>query len=239
MRVRRRRGHSSCAGLRLRYEQLRHYSSPFHTVLPQFTTKAVDGEVSHRGPALTFFKNRFFLAWIGKDPEHRLHVMQSSDGGETWSNRVELTVSSLSGPALAVFNNRIQLAWKSKPREGSYLNIMSSVDGITWEDETRVVGRAESGPALATLGSLLLIAWNGKDPALCAYGKHLYLVWKERGRGGVIKLMRSTNGTHWEKVSVKLLPDRPFNAGKPALASCSEGLIIGWANPRLHVAGRR
>jgi len=255
------------SGLRLRYEQLRHYSSPFHTVLPQFTTRAVDGEVSHRGPALTFFKNRFFLAWIGKDPEHRLHVMQSSDGGETWSNRVELTVSSLSGPALTVFNNRIQLAWKSKPREGSYLNIMSSVDGITWEDETRVVGRAESGPALATLGSLLFIAWNGKDdyginimdsrdgltfenritlqettdarPALCAYGKRLYVAWKERGRGGVIKLMRSTNGTHWEKVSVKLLPDRPFNAGKPALASCSEGLIIGWANPRLHVAGRR
>jgi hypothetical protein len=255
------------SGLRLRFEQLRHYSSPFHTVLPQFTTKAVDGEVSHREPALTFLNNIFFLAWTGKDSEHRLHVMQSSDGGDTWLSKVTLNASSLSGPALAVFNNRIHLAWKSKPRQGSYLNIMSSVDGITWENETRVVGRAESGPALATLGSVLFIAWNGKDdyrvnimdsrdglsfenratlqgttdakPALCTYGRHLYLAWKEKGREGLIRLMRSTNGAHWETVSVKLLPDQPLNTGQPALASCTEGLIIGWADPKLHIAGRR
>jgi hypothetical protein len=255
------------SGLRLRYEQLRHYPSPFHTVLPQFTTKSVDGEVSHRGPALTFFKNSFFLAWTGRDPEHRVHVMQSSDGGDTWLNKVTLNVSSLSGPVLAVFNNRIYLAWKSKPREGSYLNIMSSVDGIAWENETRVPGRTKSGPALASSGSLLFIAWNGKDdyrlnirssqdgisfgnqvtleeitdapPALCAYGRQIYLAWKERGRGGLMRLMRSTNGIDWEKVSVKLLPDWPLNTGIPALASADEGLIIGWSNPKLHIAGRR
>ena len=255
------------SGLRLRYEQLRHYSSAFHTVLPQFTTKVVDSEVSHRGPALTFYKNTFFLAYTGKDRQHSIHVMQSSDGGNTWLNKVTLNASSLSGPALAVFNNRIYLAWKSKPREGSYLNIMSSVDGITWEDEQRVVGRAHSGPALATLGTMLFIAWNGQDdyrlnlkssrdgisfenqvalqettdarPGLCAYGRHLYLAWKERGRDGAIKLMRSMHGTHWEKVSVKLLPDWPLNAGLPSLTSASEGLIIGWANKRLHIAGRR
>jgi hypothetical protein len=256
----------SC-GLRLRYEQLRHYSSPFHTVLPQFSIKVVDSEVSHRGPALTFFKNAFFLAYTGKDREHRIHVKQSSDGGNTWSNKVTLNASSLSGPALAAFNNRIYLAWKSKPREGSYLNIISSVDGITWENEARVVGRAHSGPALSTLSTMLFIAWNGLDdyrlnlksswdgisfenqvtlqettdarPGLCAYGRHLYLAWKQRGRDGEIKLMRSMHGTQWEKVPVKLLPDRPLNAGLPALASSSEGLIIGWANKKLHIAGRR
>jgi len=255
------------SGLRLRFEQLRHYSSPFHTVLPQFTTKAVDGEVSHRGPALTFFNNIFFLTWTGKDSEHRLHVMQSSDGGDTWVNEVTLNASSPSGPALAVFNNRIHLAWKSKPRQGSYLNIMSSVDGIMWENETRVTARAESGPALASLGSLFFIAWNDKDdytvnimyshdglsfgnrvtlqgttdarPALCTYGSHLYVAWKEKGREGLIRLMRSTNGIDWETVSEKLLPDKPLNAGHPALASCAEGLIIGWTNPTLHIAGRR
>ena len=193
--------------------------------------------------------------------------MQSSDGGNTWLNKVTLNASSLSGPALAVFNNRIYLVWKSKPREGSYLNIMSSVDGITWENEQRVMGRAHSGPALATLGTMLFIAWNGLDdyrlnlkssrdgvsfenqvalqettdarPGLCAYGRHLYLAWKERGRNGEIKLMRSMHGTHWEMVSVKLLPDWPLNTGQPALASASEGLIIGWANKKLHIAGRR
>jgi hypothetical protein len=255
------------SGLRLRFEQLRHYSSPFHAVLPQFTTKSVDAEVSHRGPALTFFNNTFFLAWTGKDTEHRLHVMQSSDGGDTWRNKVTLNASSLSAPALAVFDSRIYLAWKAKPRQGSYLNTMSSVDGIAWVDETRVAGRAESGPALTTLGPLLFIAWNDKDdyrvnimlsrdglsfenrvtlqettdadPALCTYGRHLYLAWKERGPEGLIRLMRSTDGNHWEPVSVKLLPDKPLNAGRPALASCAEGLIIAWANPKLHIAGRR
>jgi hypothetical protein len=255
------------SGLRLRYEQLRHYSSAFHTVLPQFTTKVVDSEVSHRGPALTFYKNTFFLAYTGKDREHRIHVMQSSDGGNRWLNKVTLNATSLSGPALAVFNNRIYLAWKGKPREGSYLNIMSSVDGITWENEVSVMGRAHSGPALSTLGTMLFIAWNGLDdyrlnlkssrdgisfenqvtlqettdarPGLCAYGRHLYLAWKERGSEGEIKLMRSMHGTHWEMVSVKLLPDWPLNTGQPALASASEGLIIGWANKKLHIAGRR
>ena len=255
------------SGLRLRYEQLRHYSSPFHTVLPQFTVKVVDSEVSYRGPALTFFKNTFLLAYTGKDREHSIHVIQSSDGGNTWSNKVRLNVSSLSGPALAVFNNRIYLAWKSKPREGSYLNIISSIDGITWENEQRVVGRSHSGPALATLGSMLFIAWNGVDdyrlnlkssrdavsfenqvslqgttdarPGLCAYGRHLYLAWKERGRNGEIKLMRSMHGAHWEEVSTKLLPDEPLNTGLPALTSASEGLIIAWTNKKLHIAGRR
>jgi hypothetical protein len=193
--------------------------------------------------------------------------MQSSDGGDTWLNKVTLNASSLSGPTLAVFNNRIHLAWISKPRQGSYLNIISSIDGITWENETRVTARAESGPALATLGSLLFIAWNDKDdymvnimlsrdglsfenrvtlqgitdakPALCTYGRHLYVAYKEKGREGLIRLMRSTNGIEWEMVSEKLLPDKPLNTGKPALASCTEGLIIGWTNPTLHIAGRR
>lgn len=255
------------SGLRLRYEQLRHYSSAFHTMLPQFTTRSVDGEVSHRGPALTFFCNRFFLAWTARNPGHRIHVMQSADGGESWSNRVTLAASSPSGPALAVFKNRIHLAWRAKPREGSYLKVMSSADGVRWEHETRVLGRAESGPALATLGPLLFIAWSGKDdyrlnvrssqdgvgfedhvtldettdarPALGAYGGHLYLAWKQTGRDGLIKLMRSSNGTQWEPVTVSLLPEWPLNTGKPALASTNRGLIIGWANPHLHVAGRR
>jgi hypothetical protein len=253
------------SGLRLRYEQLRHYSSVFHTMLPQFTTRAVDGEMSHRGPALTFFNNRFFLAWTGKDSGHRINVIQSSDGGDTWSTRVTLDASSPAGPALAVFKNRIYLAGRGKPREGSYLKIMLSGDGIRWENETRVLGRAESGPALATLGPLLFIVWNGKDdyrlnvrssqdgvafenhvtleertdasPALGGYGGHLYLAWRERSRDGVIKLMRSRNGTHWERVKVSLLPDWPLNTGKPALASTNKGLIMGWANPNLHIGG--
>jgi hypothetical protein len=255
------------SGLRLRYEQLRHYSSAFHTMLPQFTTKAVDGEVSHRGPALTFLNNRFFLAWTGKDAGHRINVMQSFDGGDTWSNRVTLDTSSASGPALAVFRNRIYLAWRVKPREGSYLKIMSSGDGIRWQNETKVLGRAESGPALASLGVLLFIVWNGKDdyrlnvrssqdgfafenhvtleettdarPALGAYEGHLYLAWKERSRDGVIQLMRSRSGTHWEKLKLNLFPDWPLNTGEPALACTNRGLIIGWANPNLHIAGTR
>ncbi|UCF72525.1 MAG: hypothetical protein JSW35_10170 [Deltaproteobacteria bacterium] len=255
------------SGLRLRYEQLRHYSSPFHNMLPQFNTKSVDGEVSHRGPALTFFYNRFFLAWTGKEPEHRLNVMQSLDGGDTWSKKITLKFSSTSAPALAVFKNRVYLAWRTKPREGSYLKIMSSADGIVWENETKLAARAESGPALASFGSLLFIAWNGKDtyklnvksskdgisfenqvtlqettdarPALCAYGGQLYLAWKEKGHEGFIKIQRSKDGTNWKPVSVSLLPSWPLNTGKPALASTDSGLIIGWANPNLHIAGRK
>jgi hypothetical protein len=142
---------------------------------------------------------------------------------------------------------------------------MLSGDGIRWENETRVLGRAESGPALATLGPLLFIVWNGKDdcrlnvrssqdgvafenhvtleertdarPALGDCAGHLYLAWRERSGDGVIRLMRSRNGTHWEKVKVGLLPDWPLNTGKPALASTNKGLIMGWANPNLHIGG--
>jgi hypothetical protein len=117
------------------------------------------------------------------------------------------------------------------------------------------------------LGSLLFVAWNDKDdyrintmvsrdglsfenrvalqettdakPALCTYGGHLYLAYKEKGREGLIRLMSSTNGIHWETVSEKLFPDKPLNTGQPALDSCTEGLIIGWTNPKLHIAGRR
>jgi len=40
-----------------------------------FDTLAIPSPTSPFGPALNFFKNTFFLAWIGKDPEHRLHVL--------------------------------------------------------------------------------------------------------------------------------------------------------------------
>jgi hypothetical protein len=254
------------SGLRLQYEQLQYYSAPFHSMLPQYKTKSVDGELSHRGPALAFFKDKFFLAWIEKGEEHRINITQSSDGGDTWSNKIMLEISSSSAPALAVFKDRLYLAWRSKPRQGSYLNIMSSADGMRWINETKMGARAESGPALASLGSLLFIAWSSKDsyrlnvrssqdgiffdnevtldettdakPALGTDGKCLYLAWKEKSDNGLIKMQRSRNGTDWEKISVSPLPAWPLNTGNPGLASADKGLIIGWANPTLHIAGK-
>jgi hypothetical protein len=256
-------GHS---GLRLRYEQLQHYSSPFHNQLPQYKTKSVDGEVSHRGPALAFFKDQFFLAWTDKSKEHRINIIRSSDGGDSWSNKFALGVSSTSAPALAVFNDRLHLAWRSKPKEGSYLNIISSADGIKWVNATKLGAMAESGPSLASLGSLLFVAWSGKDtyqlslrssqdgilfnnevtlddttdykPALGTDGKYVYLAWKEKGDNGLIKIARSRFGTDWENVGLSPLPAWPLNTGMPALASTDKGLIIGWSNPTLHIAGR-
>jgi len=254
------------SGLRLKYEQLHHYSTPFHNVIPQFATKAVDGEVSHRGPALTCFNGTFFLAWTGRDKEHSIHVMQSPDGGDTWSSKVTLPVYSTSAPALGIFGNRIHVAWRDKPRHGSYLNIMSSADGITWENKTKLAVRAQTGPALANFGSLLFIAWSGKDdgklnirsskdgrlfenevtlaettdtrPALCACDGYLYLSWKERSRAGVIQLIRSRNGFEWTRVLANPLPSAPLNVGKPALTAAEKSLVIGWADPQLHIAGK-
>jgi hypothetical protein len=98
---------------------------------------------------------------------------------------------------------------------------MVSRDGLSFENRVMLEGTTDV------------------KPALCTYGRHLYVAWKEKGREGLIRLMRSTNGIDWETVSEKLLPDRPLNSGQPALASCTEGLIIGWTNPKLHIAGRR
>jgi hypothetical protein len=253
-------------GLRLRYEQLQYYPSPFHNALPQYKTKSVDGEVSHRGPALAFFRDRFYLAWVGKEKAHSINITQSYDGGDTWANKLTLDISSTSSPALAAFKNRLYLAWRSKPRQGSYLNIMSSADGMTWVNATRLPARAASGPALATMGSVLFVAWSDKDshrlcvrssqdgilfdnevilnettdvrPALGTDEKYLYLAWKEKRGDGLIKILRSRTGIDWHKLPASPLPAPPLNSGHPALASCGRGLIIGWANPTLHIAGK-
>ena len=253
-------------GLRLRYEQLQYYPSPFHNALPQYKTKSVDGEVSHRGPALAFFRDRFYLAWVGKEKAHSINITQSYDGGDTWANKLTLDISSTSSPALAAFKNRLYLAWRSKPRQGSCLNIMSSADGMTWVNATRLPARAASGPALATMGSVLFAAWSDKDshrlcvrssqdgilfdnevilnettdvrPALGTDEKYLYLAWKEKRGDGLIEILRSRTGIDWHKLPTSPLPAPPLNSGNPALASCGRGLIIGWANPTLHIAGK-
>ena len=253
-------------GLRLRYEQLQYYPSPFHNALPQYRTKSVDGEVSHRGPALAFFRDRFFLAWIGKEKVHSINITQSHDGGDTWANKITFDISSTSSPALTAFKNRLYLAWRSRPRLGSYLNIMSSADGMRWVNVTTLSARAASGPALAAMGSVLYIAWSDKDshrlcirssqdgivfdnevileegtdvrPALGTDEKYLYLAWKARSEDGSIKLLRSKTGIDWHKLPANPLPASPFNSGHPGLASSGRGLIIGWANPTLHIAGK-
>jgi hypothetical protein len=253
-------------GLRLRYEQLQYYPSPFHNALPQYKTKSVDGEVSHRGPALAFFRDRFFLAWIGKEKAHSINILQSYDGGDMWANKLTLDISSTSSPALAALKNRLCLAWRSKPRQGSYLNIMSSADGMKWVNATRLPARASSGPALATMGATLFVAWSDKDshrlcvrssqdgvffdnevildettdvrPALGTDEKYLYLAWKEKRGDGLIRILRSRTGIDWHKLPASPLPDSPLDSGHPALASSGRGLIIGWANPTLHIAGK-
>ena len=253
-------------GLRLRYEQLQYYPSPFHNALPQYRTKSVDGEVSHRGPALAFFRDRFFLAWTGKEKAHSINIVQSCNGGDTWANKVTLDISSSSSPALAVFKNRICLAWRSKPRQGSYLNIMSSADGMRWVNPTKLPARAASGPALAAMGSTLFVAWSDMDshrlcvrssqdgiffdnevildeitdvrPALGTDEKYLYLAWKEKRGDGLIKILQSKTGIDWHKLPASPLPESPLNSGHPALASSGRGLIIGWTNPTLHIAGK-
>jgi len=256
----------SHAGLRLRYEQLQYYPSPFHNALPQYKTKSVDGEISHRGPALAFFRDRFFLAWIGKEKAHHVNIIQSYDGGDTWANKLILHISSTSSPALAAFKNRLHLAWRSKPREGSYLNVMSSADGMRWTNATKLPARAASGPALVAMGSMLYIAWSDKEsrrlcvrssqdgiffenevileegtdvrPALGTDEKYLYLAWRENSDAGLIEILQSRSGADWHRLPVSPLPDWPLNTGQPALASSGRGLIIGWANPTLHIAGK-
>jgi hypothetical protein len=253
-------------GLRLRYEQLQYYPSPFHNALPQYKTKSVDGEVSHRGPALAFFRDRFFLAWIGKEKAHNINITQTYDGGDSWANKITLDISSTSSPALAAFKNRLYLAWRSKPSQGSYLNVMSSADGMGWVNVTKLPARAASGPALAAMGSMLYVAWSDKNshklcirssqdgilfdnevileegtddrPALGTDEKYLYLAWKEKPDDGLIKLLRSRTGIEWHKLPASPLPASPLTSGHPALASSGRGLIIGWANPTLHIAGK-
>jgi len=53
-----------------------------------------------------------------------------------------------------------------------------------------------------------------------------------------IKILQSRSGADWHKLPVSPLPDLPLNTGQLALASSGRDLIIGWANPTLHIAGK-
>jgi hypothetical protein len=111
---------------------------------------------------------------------------------------------------------------------------------IAWNDHDDYrINLKSSNDGVSFGNPITLPKTTDARPGLCVYGRQLYLAWKERGRNGEIKLMRSMHGTHWEMLSVKLLPNWPLNTGFPALASASAGLIIAWANPRLHIAGMR
>jgi hypothetical protein len=110
------------------------------------------------------------------------------------------------------------VAWSDK--DTHRLCVRSSLDGVLFDNEVILDETTDIRPALGT------------DE------KYLYLAWKQKRGDGLIKILRSRTGIDWHKLPASPLPASPLNSGNPALASCGRGLIIGWANPTLHIAGK-
>ncbi|HEX5734973.1 MAG TPA: M12 family metallopeptidase [Blastocatellia bacterium] len=166
-----------------------------------YQRKAILGETSSNGPALTTRNNQLLLSWTGVG-NLRLNFMSSTDG-LNYSNKVTLGEVSPAAPALAVFQNRFIVAWIGVGN--NRLNILQSNNGLSWGNKVTLGDTSQSSPALAVLGNQLFIAWRG--------------VGNNR-----LNVMRSSNGVNW---TGKVTLGDTTTSG-PALATLGSRLLLGW-----------
>ncbi len=166
-----------------------------------YQKKAILGDTSSNGPALTTKSNTLLLGWTGVG-NLRLNFMSSTDG-LNYSNKVTLNETSPVAIALAVFQNRFVVAWIGVGN--NRLNLMQSSNGLNWTNKVTLNDTSQSSPALAVLGSQLFIAWRGVG-------------------NNQLNVMRSANGVNWgSKVT---LGDTTTSG--PALATLGSRLLLGW-----------
>ena len=166
-----------------------------------YPRKAILGDTSTNGPALTTRNNQLLLSWTGVG-NLRLNFMSSSNG-LVYTNKVTIGDVSPAAPALAVFQNRFVVAWIGVGN--NQLNVMQSSNGLSWSNKVTLGDTSLSSPALAVLGNQLFIAWRG--------------VGNNR-----LNVMRSSDGVNWGN---KVTLGDTTTAG-PALTTLGNRLLLGW-----------
>ena len=166
-----------------------------------YPRKAILGDTSTNGPALTTKSNQVLLGWTGVG-NLRLNFMGSNDG-LNYINKVTLNEVSGVAPALAVFQNRFVVAWIGVGN--NQLNVMQSTNGLSWSNKVTLGDTSLSSPALAVVGSQLFIAWRGVG-------------------NNQLNVMRSSDAVHWgNKVT---LGDTTTSG--PAVAALGNSLLLSW-----------
>jgi hypothetical protein len=121
-------------------------------------------ETSIAGPAMAFYRNRFYLAWTGTDQAHSINIQSTADG-VTFTGKVTLPATSIAAPALAVYQDRLFLSWTGTDAAHS-LNVMSSRDGMSFSNKVTLQEQSAFGPAIAGSAARLTLGWTGTDGRL-------------------------------------------------------------------------
>jgi hypothetical protein len=134
-------------------------------------SKVVLPHSSLTSPALTASAQAVYLAWVGRDAEHRMNLMRSNDGGSHWyagsgpENRPSRLrrVSTQNSPALEFAEDTLYLVWS---------NSEGTVSATTLDPEELVSYRqfmslsnetSHHAPAAAAWRGQCLIGWTGTD----------------------------------------------------------------------------
>ncbi len=115
-----------------------------------------------------------YAIWTAyRSGQTELYFVRSTDGGETWSNNVQINrgVDRVYSPSLAVdtANNHLYVVWRSGYRDSANMYLARSVDnGQTWSRRVRVSGAIGHifNPNLAVddNGSLY-VTWQNREQA--------------------------------------------------------------------------
>ena len=173
--------------------------------------RGIDGH-TNVGPALVGLGDTLFCAWT--EPDKRLCVATSTDGGETFgSPNPVLDAKSADGPALVARGGKVYLYFADAA--SGNLAVTESANGTEWSVPTALPMKSDHTPALAEFAGKLFLAWTEKDET------------------SSVSIVASPDGRDWSapKTSFATHPRR-HSAKGPALLAHAGRLTLGWIGPR-------
>jgi hypothetical protein len=122
--------------------------------------------------------NVHFVWFNNRDDKYDIYYKNSIDGGDTWSDDVQLTntASAYYNPAVAISGSVVHVAWQDFTDGNWEIYYKCSTDGgINWGADTRLTNNSaiSNFPTLAVSGSFVHLAWvDYRDGGCNIYYKH-------------------------------------------------------------------
>jgi BNR repeat protein len=178
---------------------------------------------------------RFWVAWVGiRSGRSRVFLNRSTDGGQSWTDPMEL-----SGQSESVYNHRIVrsgehllIVWQDKRTGRERLYAVSSSDGgLTWTPPARIDHVPEG---LQTDAFALTIAMSPAREVLVAWNDG------RNGRDDVFLGRSADGGRTWDDKDIRLDMDEAGTAMSrfSNIARASDGWIaVAWEDDRTGYEG--
>ena len=118
-------------------------------------------------PFLSYSKSNLYIVYEDWDSVSKIAFLKSNDGGNSWSNKVQLTGIQNNGdsenPYLFAKGDILYLLWQNK--ESSNYNIFfskSNDDGKTWDDAKQITysSNASFNPKMHVYNQNVIIIWQ-------------------------------------------------------------------------------